>query len=253
MMYNPFSLQNKTILITGASSGIGRQCAVDCAKMGANIIMVGRNEERLRDTLKLLEGQNHFYLVADIVDYKEFDYILSECLSKSGPINGFIHAAGIEKTLLLRNLKPNDFIDIYTTNFVSGINILKYISKKNNYLRGCKVIFISSITASVARVGTLAYTASKGAIVSAVRELAVELAPKGINVNCISPGTVLTPMMENFLNSLSEEDREKRLSGFPIGIGNPEDISLACVYLLSDAARWITGQNIIIDGGYTAQ
>lgn len=252
-MYNPFTLEGKTIVITGASSGIGRQCAIDCAKMGARIIIIGRNEERLNETSKLLEGVNHISLVADIINFKEFDIILSECLSKIGPINGFIHAAGIEKTLLLRNLKPNDFIDIYTTNLISGINILKAISKKNNHTNDCKAVFISSITASVARVGTLAYTASKGAIVSAVRELAIELAPKGINVNCISPGTVLTPMMENFLSTLSDEDRAKRLEGFPIGVGKPKDISLACVFLLSDAARWITGQNIIIDGGYTAK
>ena len=250
-MYNPFSLKDRKILITGASSGIGRQCAIECSRMGAKIVLIGRNEERLMETYSSLEGTNHIPIVANIIDFNEFDHILSDCLEKDGPVNGFLHVAGIERTLPLRNLKPDDYMDLYKTNFVSGVNILKIISKKNNYVKGCKVVFISSITASIARVGTLAYTASKGAILSAVRELAVELASKGINVNCISPGTVLTPMMKEFLSELSEEEKKKRLEGFPIGIGEPQDIALASIFLLSDGARWITGQNLIIDGGYT--
>lgn len=253
MNNNPFSLKDKTILITGASSGIGRQCAIDCSKMGARLILIGRNAERLNETLSLLTGENHICISCDIIDFEEFDKNLSMCLSRSGPINGFIHAAGIEKTLLLRNLKPKDYFEVFNTNFVSGVNILKTISKKNNHEEGCKVVFISSITALIARIGTLAYTSSKGALVSATRELAVELAPKGINVNCISPGTILTPMMKTVLGEMTEEERTNRLEGFPLGIGRVEDISLTSVFLLSDAARWITGQNIVVDGGYTAR
>ena len=252
-MNNPFSLKGKTILVTGASSGIGRQCAVDCAKMGAKIVITGRDEDRLQETYNLLSGNNHISIVADLTDFEDIDNKLKKLINLHGPLNGFIHAAGIEKTLLLRNLKTQDCIDMYNTNFVTGVNIVKTISKKNNYVPGCKIVFISSITSLIARVGTLAYTASKGAIVAAVRELAVELSSKGINVNCISPGTVLTPMMKKVLDSLSEEDKDKRLSGFPLGLGVPEDISLGCVYLLSDASRWITGQNIVIDGGYTVR
>ncbi len=178
---------------------------------------------------------------------------ISTCIKENGPVDGFIHAAGIEKTLLLRNLKPSDYIEVYNTNFVSGLEILKTLSKKPNHNVGCKIVFISSIAALIARVGTLAYTASKGALLAATRELAVELAPKGINVNCISPGTILTPMMQKVLSEMTDEDREKRLEGFPLGIGKPEDISLTSIFLLSDAARWITGQNIVVDGGYTSR
>lgn len=251
MNFNPFDLTGKTIVVTGASSGIGRQCAIDCSRMGARVILIGRNEERLQETDSLLSGCGHQTLTADLNDNVHLISLLIKCIKEGCPIDGFIHSAGIERTLLLRNLKPSDYLEIYNTNFVSGVEILKLISKKGNFNPGCKIVFLSSITALIARIGTLAYTASKGALISATRELAIELAPKGININCISPGTVLTPMMEKLLNEMNDEDRAKRLDGFPLGIGKPEDISSACIFLLSDAARWITGQNIVIDGGYT--
>lgn len=250
-MYNPFNLNGKLIIITGASSGIGCQCAIDCSRMGARIILIGRNPERLQETLDSLSGNSHLMVLEDINNHKQISSYISELIGQYGKIDGYIHAAGIEKTIPLKNLKPNDYTEIFTTNFISGVEILKTISKKGNFNFGCKVVFISSITAVIARVGTLAYTASKGAIVSATRELAVELAPKGINVNCISPGTILTPMMEKVLAEMTEEERFKRLDGFPLGLGTPEDISSTCIFLLSDAARWITGQNIVVDGGYT--
>ncbi len=249
---NPFRLDQKRILITGASSGIGRQCAIDCSKMGARIVLIGRNNNRVAETKKLLEGNEHEVIIGDITDFLNITHLITEEIKRNGPIDGFIHSAGIEKTLLLRNLKPADYIEIYNTNFISAVDILKTISKKGHFTKGLKVVFISSITALIARIGTLAYTASKGALVAATRELAVELAPKGINVNCISPGTILTPMMEKVLNELSDEDKAKRLEGFPLGTGIPEDVSHTCVFLLSEAARWITGQNIVIDGGYTS-
>lgn len=251
--YNPFTLEGKKILITGASSGIGRQCAIDCSKMGANVIILGRNEERLKETFNSLKSGNHKIITVDISDSKELKTNIEPIINEVGPFNGFIHSAGIEKTQLLKNLKPEDFIDIFTTNFIGGMVTLKILTKKKNYIPGFKVVFISSITSVIARVGTLAYTASKGALVSSVRELAVELAPKGINVNCVSPGTILTPMMEEYISTLTEEEYKKRISGFPLGLGQTTDISYACIYLLSDASRWITGQNIIIDGGFTVQ
>lgn len=253
MSFNPFDLTGKIIIVSGASSGIGRQCALDCSKAGAKIILIGRNPERLLSTLSNLEGNGHKIICEDINEYSKIAHQIIDCIKNNGPIDGFIHSAGIEKTLLLRNLKHEDYIEIYNTNFISGIEILKTVSKKGNFNNGCKIVFISSITSVIARVGTLAYTASKGALVAATRELAVELAPKGINVNCVSPGTVLTPMMEKVLDEMDEDERTKRLNGFPLGIGMPEDISLSCVFLLSNAARWITGQNIVVDGGYTAK
>lgn len=251
MSFNPFDLTGKVIVVTGASSGIGRQCAIDCSRAGGRIVLIGRNEMRLKETESLMEGSGHIIICEDINNIDSVSDKILDCVKETGSIDGFIHSAGIEKTMLLRNLKPSDYIEVFNTNFVSGISILKTISKKPNHKIGCKVVFISSITGVIARVGTLAYTASKGAILSATRELAVELASKGINVNCVSPGTILTPMMKKVLAEMTEEERLKRLDGFPLGIGTPEDISSTCIFLLSDAARWITGQNIVVDGGYT--
>lgn len=253
MNINPFDIENRRILITGASSGIGRQCAIDCSKVRAKLVIIGRNKERLEETLNLLDGTGHKMICADITQFEDISRYINETVSENGAFDGYVQCAGIEKTQLLKNLKPKDYEEVYNTNFVAGVNILKTLSKKGNYQNGFKTVLISSITASIARIGTLAYTASKGALVAAARELAVELAPKGINVNCISPGTILTPMMEKVLDEMSEADRLKRIDGFPLGLGRTEDISSACIFLLSDAARWITGHNLIIDGGYTAK
>lgn len=251
--FNPFSLEGKKIIITGASSGIGRQCAVSCAAMGASVVLTGRNQERLEQTCLQINNPTCRFAALDVTAYGLVKDFISEEVAANGPFDGVIHSAGIDKTMPLRNVSPKDMADVYETNLVAGISLLKALTKKGNYNRGFKAVFISSITALIARVGTLSYTASKGAVVAAVRELAVELAPKSINVNCISPGTVLTPMMENVLREMSEDNREKRLGGFPLGIGKPEDVANACIYLLSDAARWVTGQNLVVDGGYTAR
>lgn len=251
--FNPFSLEGKKILITGASSGIGKQCAIDCAAMGATVILMGRSQERLEEVLLQINNSKSSYGVIDITDFDAVKAFLTNEVAKNGPFDGFIHSAGIDRTMPLRNVSSKDLQLVYETNVVAGVNILKLLTKKGSFKPNFKVVLIASITALIARVGTLSYTASKGALVAAVRELAVELAPKDINVNCISPGTVLTPLMQHVLEQMTEEEKEKRLSGFPLGIGKPEDISNACIYLLSDAARWITGQNLVVDGGYTAR
>ena len=251
--FNPFSLQRKTILITGASSGIGSQCAIDCSRMGAKVILLARNEQRLFETLNHCESPElHFTASVDLRNTQEIKGTIDSIIKTTGPLDGFIHCAGVEKTAPLKYVKSSDFEDIYRVNVLSAIEIIKSLSHKSCYNVGCKIVLISSIASIKARQGTAAYAASKGALLSLGRELASELCSKNINVNCILPGTILTPMMQNYLETLDDESREKRISGFPLGLGNPSDISSACIYLLSDAARLITGQNLVIDGGYTA-
>ena len=248
-MYNPFSLEGKTILITGASSGIGAQCAIDCSKMGAKVVLLARNEERLQN---IIENCNGTYYSFDLNNLEGIKELILKIVKENGPLDGFIHAAGIEKTLPIKNLKVADYESINRVNVLSAYEILKYITNKKYKGPILRIVLIASITSVIGRVGTLAYSSSKGALVSGVKTLAAELAPKDININCVSPGTILTPLMQEFMASLTEEEREKRIQGFPLGLGKPEDISQACIFLLSDAARWITGQNIIVDGGYTA-
>lgn len=249
--FNPFSLEEKTIIVTGASSGIGRQCAIDCSRMGAKVVLIARNEERLQETMELLEGDGHKYFSYDLWETEGIEQLVSGIIAACGKVSGFLHCAGVEMTKPIQLLTTNDYENILKVNTLSALEFVRRLSSPKRFAAGGSIVFISSITAVVARQGVAAYSASKGALVSAARVIASELSKRNIRVNCISPGTVLTPMMENFLKGLSEADYNKRLGAFPLGIGQTSDVSYACIYLLSDASRWITGQNLVIDGGYT--
>ena len=251
--FNPFSLNGKKIMITGASSGIGRQCAIDCSKMGATVVLIGRDESRLQETLSQMEGDGHLVCSVDLNQLENIKPLVQNVVSKLGPLDGFIHSAGIEKTLPIKSLKPSDYEDVFKVNTLSAFEFMRYFSGSKSFNKGGSIVLISSITSVIGRVGVSAYAASKGAIVSAVKTMALELAKRSVRINAVSPGTVLTPLMQSYLSQISEEDRQKRMEGFPLGLGDPADVANACIYLLSDAARWVTGQNIIVDGGYTIQ
>lgn len=252
-MYNPFSLENKVIIVTGASSGIGAQCAIDCSKMGAKVVLVARNEERLQQTLNQMEGDGHLVKSYNLNDLDGIKSLVASITSEIGKIDGFIHAAGIEITKPIKLLTPEDYETVYRTNALAGFEFVRQLSSIKNTNNGASVVLISSISGVIGRGTVAAYAASKGAMISATRTMSVELAKRNIRVNCVSPGTILTPMMQNVLDNMDEETRAKRVDGFLLGLGETTDISNACIYLLSDAAKWVTGQNLIIDGGYTAR
>ena len=250
---NPFSLSGKTILVTGASSGIGQQSAIDCSRYGAKVVAVARNLERLEDTLNLMNGDGHSFYSFDLSNIDGIKGFVKQIVLKSGKLDGIICAAGIEKTKPTKLLLPSDYDEQFKINTLSAFELTRHATSVKCFNENGSVVFISSITSIIARQQTAAYSASKGALVSGARVFAIELAKRRIRVNCISPGTILTPMMQNFLSKLSEEDYKKRIDGFPLGLGESTDVSLACIYLLSDASRWITGQNLVIDGGYTCK
>lgn len=247
------SLKNKVVMVTGASSGIGARCAIDCSRVGARVILIGRDQERLHNTLSQMDGEGHLTLSFDLNNVDEIVRLVDELHCKYIHIDGLIHAAGIEKTAPLKFLSAKDYEDVWRINALSAFELIKCISAIKYRNNGCHFVLLSSISSVIGRMGVSAYAASKGALVAAIRPMALELAKREMTINCVSPGTVLTPMMSNYLQSLSDEERKKRLSGFPLGIGSVEDVSNVCVFLLSSNARWITGQNIIVDGGYTIQ
>ena len=250
--FNPFSLVGKTILVTGASSGIGRQCAIDCSKMGAKIVAIGRNQERLDEVINEMKGDgvNYSYDLSNIKGIKE---LVAKIVEEHGKLDGFIHAAGIEVTNPVKLSKPEEYESIFQLNCLSAFEIIKNLCGIKTFNKGGSIVLISSISGVIARKGLSSYAASKGALMSAARVMALEMAPREVRVNTVSPGTILTPMMQKALNAMEENNRKKRVEGFPLGLGKTTDISNACIYLLSDASQWVTGQNLIIDGGYTIQ
>ncbi len=252
-MYNPFSLDNKVFIVTGASSGIGAQCAIDCSKMGAKVVLVARNEERLQQTMDQMDGEGHLIKPFDLNNLDGIKSFVASIVSEIGKIDGFIHAAGIEVTKPVKFLTPEDYEIVYRTNALAGFEFVRQLSSVKNMNDGASIVLISSVSGVIGRGSVAAYAASKGALISASRTMSIELAKRKIRVNCVSPGTILTPMMQNVLESMDDESRAKRVDGFLLGLGETTDISNACIYLLSDASRWVTGQNLIIDGGYTAR
>lgn len=251
---NPFSLVNKNILVTGASSGIGAHCCITCSEFGANLILLGRDQRKLDQTLEKLKSGNHSVLSYDLMYIEGIEKALEEPLSKYGKIHGFIHSAGIDITLPLNSLRNKDYQTIFNTNVISGFEIARILSKKQFFaIDGASFIFISSVMGMVGESGKIAYSASKGALLAGCRSMAVELAPKKIRVNCISPAIVQTDLVKNLFSQLPEESIQKIRSMHPLGFGSPADIANASVFLLSDEAKWITGSNFVIDGGYSCQ
>lgn len=250
--FNPFSLEGKTILVTGASSGIGRQCAIDCSKMGAKVVSIGRNKERLESLMSEMEGENAYYSF-DLQELDGIKELISNIVAPHGKLDGFIHAAGIEVTNPVKLTKTEDYESLFKVNCLSAFEIVKNLCGIKTFNKGGSIVLISSISGVIARKGLSAYAASKGALMSAARVMAMEMSTREIRVNTVSPGTILTPMMQKALDVMNEEDKKKRIDGFPLGLGKTTDISNTCVFLLSDASRWITGQNIIVDGGFTIQ
>lgn len=253
-MFNPFSLKDKTILITGASSGIGRQCAIDCAKMGAQIALFGRNQSRLQETLNLLEGEGHLYFSVDLSDSDLIVPMVADVVDKMGRIDGLVNCAGISGVFPLKLMTEERILYYIKTNVVSAMELTRECLKKKHFNQsGGSIVFLSSIMGLVGEKGKSLYGLTKGALVSAARALAVEYADRRVRINCISPGAIVTPINATLPYMADSERRMQLENQHLLGLGETSDISNGVIYLLSDAARWITGQNIIIDGGYTVK
>ncbi len=248
------TLKNKNIIVTGASSGIGRQCAVTLSQLDANIILIARNEERLKETYQQLKKGNHLYYSQDITDYEVIEQLISKVAEEHGKIFGFVHSAGIEKTLPFRNMKPLYYEELYAVNVIAGFEIARVIAKKQNIEEsGASFIYIASVMGILGQVGKVGYCSSKGALIAGSRAMSLELAVKNIRVNSILPGIVETELVLKMFESYSDEAIRAIKDMHPLGLGNAADVANMCAFLISDHARWITGSNIVIDGGYSAK
>ena len=247
MGYNPFSLEGKTILITGASSGIGRAAAIECSKMSAKLIITARNAERLQETLSQLEGEWYQMLLCDLSDSSA----INEMVDQLPEINALVNNAGYTKLLPINFINRDDFQSILDVNTVAPIMLLQRLLKKKKLAKNSSVVFTSSMAGiGSSSVANGMYTASKGALSAFIRCAALELASKGIRVNAVCPAMVNTNIMES--GSVSEEQLKEDLKHYPLGrYGEPNDVAYAMIYLLSDASSWVTGTNMVIDGGVT--
>lgn len=247
--YNPFSLEGKTILVTGASSGIGRATAIECSKMGAKLIICGRNRERLEETISNLYGNDHQVFEGDLLQ----NDVLDNLISVVPQLDGVVLSAGKGLTLPFQFASREKFDDIFNINFFSPLELLRLLVKKKKFNSNSSVVFIVSI-GGVRRfsVGNSIYGASKAALHSMINFTANELAVKKIRVNGICPGMVETPLIRK--GTLTDEQLKEDMDKYPLKrYGKPEDIAYGAIYLLSEASSWMTGQSIVIDGGITAK
>ena len=244
-MQNPFSLEGKKVLITGASSGIGKAAAIECANMGAKLIICGRNQERLDSVLSQLNGDGHEDFNGDLTEAS----IIESLVDRIDKIDGLVLSAGRGMTLPFQFATREKFDEIFNINFFSPIEILRLLVKKKKFNPNSSIVFICSIGGTGRfSVGNSIYGSAKAALQSMMRFCAIELSPKKIRVNCINPGMVNTPLIK--LGSISEEQMQKDMAAYPLKrYGEPEDIAYGILYLLSDASSWVTGQSLIIDGG----
>lgn len=252
---NPFDLSGKVICITGASSGIGRQCAISCSQFGATVVLLARNEERLAETLSLMEhSQKHIAFSVDLTDYEKVSQVVKDAVAKVGRMNGILHSAGISTTLPLKLVTPDKLEVFFQSNVFSAYNLTREICKMGNFSKdGGSIVFFSSVMGKTGASGKSLYSMTKGALLAGARSLACELAPKKIRVNTVSPGVVITPINCNLPHISDPERRKITEQQHLLGLGETTDIANACIYLLSDAAKWVTGIDLCVDGGYTAR
>ena len=242
-----FSLTGKTILITGASSGIGRAMAIACAEAGAILVISGRNTERLTETLHKLKGDGHSMYAADLTKMEE----LAALVDFVPKLDGFVSNAGIANPLMLQFVEYTDVEQILNTNAVSVIHLTRLLLQEKKLKKEASVVFTSSINGNrCAYIGSTLYAASKAMLTGFMKASALELASKGIRVNCIEPGMIETELLKD--GNVSQDELDKDKLKYPLKrYGKPEEVAWAAVYLLSDATGWMTGSSIVLDGGYT--
>jgi NAD(P)-dependent dehydrogenase (short-subunit alcohol dehydrogenase family) len=242
------------IVVTGASSGLGRAVAVELARYGARLVLVGRDEGRLVETGARLGRAEHRVLALDLTRHDAITPEISQLRQAIGPIYGMCHAAGVVATRPLHATSVAVVQAQLDVNLLAGLELARAVCRRDVMTpEGGSLLFFSSVYGHVGMPGQIGYSATKGAVAAAVRAMAIELARRRIRVNCISPGLVFTEMTEQALGQLSAEHVEKIKAAHPLGSGQPEDVARAAVFLLAPGTRWITGADLSVDGGYTAQ
>jgi NAD(P)-dependent dehydrogenase (short-subunit alcohol dehydrogenase family) len=247
IMNNPFSLEGKTILITGASSGIGRTTAVACSNMGARLIITGRNKEHLDETFKSLFGSGHFQVISDLKGTEGRDYLIE----RTPCLDGLVHCAGISGHQIFTYLKDDTLQDMFSINFFAPTFLTKELLKQRKINKSASIVFMTSTSGIISSyIGGSAYSSTKGALNGLIKGMALDLAPKGIRVNSVMAAMVHTSIMDG--GTITEQQFLEDMNRYPLKrYGRPDEVAYAIIYLLSNASSWTTGTNLLLDGGRT--
>ena len=243
--FNPFSLDGYRVLVTGASSGIGRQIAIHCSRMGAQVVACGRDETRLNTVMAELAGDANTALLADLTT----DDGVAAVVAQAGKLNGVVHCAGISRLAPIKMVNARHLREVSAINFDAPVLLTQRLLAKGSIAGGGSIVFISSIAAHIGVPGVGIYSASKAALIAMMRCLAMEVVKRGIRANCLSPALVESPLLDATEKLVGSLEAER--GNYPLGFGKPEDVANAAVFLLSQASRWITGTTIVMDGGLT--
>jgi NAD(P)-dependent dehydrogenase (short-subunit alcohol dehydrogenase family) len=253
MTLNPMDLTGRSVLITGASSGLGRATAVLMSQLGARLLLLGRSEERLQQTLASLEGEGHQCLAFDLNEVQGIAAMVAEQAAKIGPFSGLVHSAGVTQTRPLQICRPEDIENLFRVNVVAASQLLRGLTKPRVISPdGCSAVIVGSVMSCVGAPGKASYSTSKAAVLGLVRSAALELARQRIRVNALLPGYFRSEMNERDEKSMTSEQVQEIEKLHPLGIGRAEDVAGAAAFLVADASRWITGTGLTVDGGYTA-
>lgn len=242
-----FDLSNKTILVTGASGGIGRAIAIRCSNLGAKMIITGRDRKKLNDTFLLLTGSNHKQIAADLTQENECEALASQ----TGIVNGIVHAAGIIFPLPVKFIKEKHLKEVFPINYNAAVLLTSALLKKSLIEKKSSLVFISSVSSKHPYFGGAIYISTKAALEAYALNLALELANQHTRVNVLSPGLVKTAILEQTLAASEDQKSAEYEKRYPLGFGEPDDVAAFASFLLSDQTKWVTGQNIILDGGLT--
>ncbi len=242
----PFQLNNKTILITGASSGIGKQAAISISEIGANVVITGRNQKRLDETFQLLKGKNNLQFSADLLVQEE----LQKLVEQLPQLDGVFNCAGIVKPFPIKFISTEVLDEVFKINFNAQALLMAQLTRQKKINKNASIVFSSSIAAAHPYKGGALYSSSKAALETYSKVIGLEFSNLGIRSNCIASAMVKTPMFDTAEHQGTKERMDEHIKKYPLGVGLPSDVTNAAIFLLSDASRWMTGQTITLDGGF---
>ena len=252
-MVNPLDMRGRTVLVTGASSGIGRETAILLSELDARVVLVARNRERLEETLGRMSGEGHRIEPFDLNETDAIPDWIKRITTETGPLGGLVHSAGVVTTIPVQAASTARIESLMRTNVTSAIMLVKAFRRSGCALRGSGIVLLSSIMGIVGAPGISIYSASKAALVGFSRSAALELAASGLRINCVAPAVVETEMARRESEMTQTQEQHEAMERMhPLGFGRPRDVAHAVAFLLADTGRWITGTTLVVDGGYSA-